>query len=57
MFSTLYGTYFPFLNAFKMSSAISLNLDRSRILSSGNGIGRTSDCGGKGKFQTDFFPL
>ena len=30
------GTYFPFLKPFKMSSAISFNLDQSKILSSGN---------------------
>ena len=35
MFSTLYGTYF---SKFKMSSAISFNLDQSKILSSGNGL-------------------
>ena len=38
MFSTFYGTYFPFQMHFKMSSAICLNLDQSKILSSGNGL-------------------
>ena len=38
LFSTLYGTYFPFEMHFKMSSAISFNLDQSKILSSGNGL-------------------
>ena len=37
-FSTLYGTYFPLSILFKMSSAICLNLDQSKILSSGNGL-------------------
>ena len=31
MFSNLYGTYFPFLMHFKMSSAICFNLDKSKI--------------------------
>ena len=38
MFSTLYGTYFPFQMYFKMSSAICFNLDQSEMLSSGNGL-------------------
>ena len=38
MFSTLYGTYFTFEMHFKMSYAICFNLDRSKILSSGNGL-------------------
>ena len=38
MLSTLYGTYFSFEMHFKMSSAISFNLDQSKILSSGNGL-------------------
>ena len=37
MFSTLYGTYFPFQMHFKMS-AICFNLDQCKILSSGNGL-------------------
>ena len=35
MFSTLYGTYFSILMQ-KMSYAICLDLDQSKILSSGN---------------------
>ena len=35
MFSTLYGTDFPFQTNFKMSSAICFNLDQSKMLSSG----------------------
>ena len=38
MFSTLYGTFFPFWMHFKMLSAIYFNLGQSRILSSGNGL-------------------
>ena len=38
MFSTLYGTYFPFEMHFKMSSAICYNLGKSKILLSGNGL-------------------
>ena len=38
MFSTLYGTYFPFYMHFKISSAICFNLDQSKILSSCNGL-------------------
>ena len=38
MLSTLYGTYFPFEMHFKMSSAICLNLDQCKVLSSGNGL-------------------
>ena len=38
MFSTLYGTYFPFQMHFKMLSAICFNLDQSKILTSGNGL-------------------
>ena len=38
MFSTLYGTYISFLMHFKMSSAIYLNLDKSKILSSDNAL-------------------
>ena len=38
MFSTLYGSYFPFYMHFKISSAIFFNLDQSKILSSGNGL-------------------
>ena len=38
MFSTLHGTYFLFQMHFKMSFAISFNLDQSKILSSGNGL-------------------
>ena len=38
MFSTLYGTYFPFQMLFKMPSAICFNLNQSKILSSGNGL-------------------
>ena len=38
MFSTLYGTYFSFKMHFKMSSAVSCNLDQFKILSSGNGL-------------------
>ena len=38
MFSTLYDTYFSFSMHFKMSCAISFNLDQSKILSSGNGL-------------------
>ena len=38
MFSTLYGTYFPFWMQFKMSSAICFKLDQSKVLSSGNGL-------------------
>ena len=34
MFPTLYCTYFPFKMQFKMSSAICLNLDQSKTLSS-----------------------
>ena len=34
----LYGTYFLFKMHFKMLSAICLNLDQSKILSSGNGL-------------------
>ena len=40
MFSTLYGTYFPCQIHFKMSSAICLNLDMSKILLSGNELNR-----------------
>ena len=36
MFSTLYDTYFLLSMHFKMSSAISFNLDRSKKFSSGN---------------------
>ena len=36
MFSTLYGTYFPFKMHFKMSSVICFHLDQSKILLSGN---------------------
>ena len=35
---TLYGTYFSFLMHFKMSSAVSFNLNQSKILLSGNGL-------------------
>ena len=35
IFSILYGTYFPFYTLFKMSSAVSFNLDESKILSFG----------------------
>ena len=35
MFSNLQGTYFSFEMRFKMSSAIRLNLDQCKILSSG----------------------
>ena len=38
MFSTLYDTYFSLSMHFKMSSAISLNLDQSKNFSSGNGL-------------------
>ena len=38
MFSTLYGTYFPFQMPCKMSSALRFNLDQSKILLSGNGL-------------------
>ena len=38
MFSTLYDTYFSLSMHFKMSSAISFNLDQSEIFSSGNGL-------------------
>ena len=38
MFSTLYDTYFSFQVNFKISSAICLGLDQSKILSSGNGL-------------------
>ena len=38
IFSTLYVTYFPYEMYFKMSSAICFNLDKSKILSSGNGL-------------------
>ena len=39
MFSTLYGTYFFYLQStLKMSSAICFNLDQSKNLSSGNGV-------------------
>ena len=38
MFSTQYDTYFSFSMHFKMSSAISFNLDQSKILLSGNGL-------------------
>ena len=38
MFSTLYGTYFPFYMHFKMSSAICFNLDQSKILLPGDGL-------------------
>ena len=38
MFSTLYGTHFPFYMHFKMSSAIRFNLDQSKILLPGNGL-------------------
>ena len=40
IFSSLYGTYFPFQMNFKMSSAVCLNLDQSKILSSGSGLTR-----------------
>ena len=36
MFSTLYDTYFSLSMHLKMLSAISLNLDQSKIFSSGN---------------------
>ena len=36
MFPTLYVTYFSFQMLFKMLSVISLNVDQSKILSSGN---------------------
>ena len=39
MFSTLHGTYFPIKMHFKMS-AISLNLDQAKILSSDNQLRR-----------------
>ena len=42
MFSTLYDTYFSFSMHFKMSSAISFNLDQSKIFLSGNGLKRTA---------------
>ena len=38
MFSTLYDTYFSLSMDFKMSSAISFNLDQFKIFSSGNGL-------------------
>ena len=38
MFSTLYGTYFPYQMHFKMLSAICFDLDQPKILSSGNGL-------------------
>ena len=38
MFSTLYGTNFPFQMHFKMPFAICFNLQESTILSSGNGL-------------------
>ena len=40
MFSTLYGTYFPFWMHFKISSAICFNSDQSKPLLSGNGLRR-----------------
>ena len=43
IFSTLYGIYFSFQMHFKMSSAICLNLDQSKILSSGSGL-RGNQC-------------
>ena len=42
MFSTQYGTDFPFWMHFKMSSAICFDLDQSKILSSDNGLMRHS---------------
>ena len=36
MFSTQYSTFISFEMHFKMSSAIGINLDQSKILSSGN---------------------
>ena len=38
MFSSLYSSNFIFQIHFKMTSAISFNLDQSKILSSGNGL-------------------
>ena len=38
MFSTQYDTYFLLSMHFKMSSAISFNLDQSKIFSSANGL-------------------
>ena len=41
IFSTLYGTYFPFEMHLKMSSAICFNLDQSQISLSGNGLSKS----------------
>ena len=41
VFSTLYGTYFPFQMHFWMSSAIYFRLDQTKILLSGNGLNYT----------------
>ena len=38
MFSTLYCIFFFILNPLKISSAICFNLDKLKILSSGNGL-------------------
>ena len=38
MFSTLYGTYFPFYMHFKMLSVIRFNLEQSKNVSFGNGL-------------------
>ena len=43
MFCTLYDTYFQFLNALKMSSAIFFNVEQSKILSSGNELNNLCD--------------
>ena len=38
MFSTVCGTYFPFVMHYKMMYALCFNLDQSKILSPGNGL-------------------
>ena len=44
MLSTLYGTYLSFWMHFKMLSEICLNLDQSKILSSGNWLKNSDIC-------------
>ena len=46
VFSTLLDTLLPFSSNLKLSSANSLSLDQSKILSSGNGLKKYSMNGG-----------
>ena len=53
MGSTVYDIYFSLSKHFKMSSAISFNLDQSKFFSSGNGL-RMDSLPKMGYLQTDW---